>query len=219
MRVKTQALVLHSLAYSENSLVVKLFCRELGLRGYLVSRKSVALYQPLNLLDAVVYETKSSGLHRIAEARLAYCYQSIGILPSKMPPLYLLREILYKTLREESPNPYLFDFVASQLMAYDSSLEPEPDFHIRFLVGYLAEMGLGSDRDDWEQIEPRPSEEVLSYLSGLGQAGSSGAGRKMRNMALDWILNVLAEQFQNLDKLKSLEILRELSELENRSGS
>ncbi len=205
--------MLHSLPYSENSLVVKLFCRELGLRGYLVSRKAAAWYQSLNLLEAVVYESKASGLHRIAEAKFEHCYRYVGILPEKMPACYFLRELLYKTLKEESPNTELFDYVAAELIHFDTTPEPMPDFHLQFVLGYLQHMGIGVMEEDWAEILQAENDPLLrAYLLSLMQEKPIAVNRTIRNRVLDLLMAFMAQHFNTLENMKSTEILREMAQ-------
>jgi len=58
----TEGIVLGSLKYKESSLIVKIFTNAFGMQSYVVngvrsskSQGKTALYQPLTLLDMVVY--------------------------------------------------------------------------------------------------------------------------------------------------------------------
>ncbi len=217
MRVKTAALVLHTVPYSENSLVARVFCRELGLRGYLVGRKdNAALFQPLNLLDMVVYETRSTGLHRIAEARfLPYGVPEINN-PKKMLPLFLLREVLHKVIRDESPHPELFDFMAQALISYHKSPEPLPDFHLWFLLGFCRQAGFGViEARELTDLSIEPTDQALSdyfdKLLNTPKPTTIAAHSGLRLKALEALLEFMRLHFPGLGELKSLPILKELA--------
>ena len=74
---KTGGIVLGSIKYKDTSLIVKIFTRELGLKSYLINGVRVqgkgsksALYQPLTLLDLVVYDKENASLQRISDAKI-----------------------------------------------------------------------------------------------------------------------------------------------------
>ena len=73
----TSGIVLSHIKYKDTSIIVRIFTRELGLKAYLVNGvrslgkgSKIALYQPLTLLDLVVYDKENSGLQRISEAKI-----------------------------------------------------------------------------------------------------------------------------------------------------
>ncbi|WP_373396659.1 recombination protein O N-terminal domain-containing protein [Algoriphagus halophilus] len=81
---KTSGIVLSYIRYKESSIICKVFTRELGLKSYLIngvrsqnSKSKIALYQPMTLLDMVVYNKESTGLQRISEVKLTRANQLI----------------------------------------------------------------------------------------------------------------------------------------------
>ena len=72
MLQKTQGIVLSYIKYKDSSIIVRIFTRELGLKGYVVNgarsggkASKIALFQPLTLLDLVVYEKEARGLKQM----------------------------------------------------------------------------------------------------------------------------------------------------------
>ena len=72
MLKKTEGVVLSAIRYKESSIIVRIFSRELGLKSYIINgvrtqgaKSKAALYQPMTLLDLVVYEKEGAGLQRI----------------------------------------------------------------------------------------------------------------------------------------------------------
>ena len=77
MLKKTAGIVLSHIKYKDTSIIVRIFTRDLGLKAYLVNGvrslgkgSKIALYQPLTLLDLVVYDKENTGLQRISEAKI-----------------------------------------------------------------------------------------------------------------------------------------------------
>lgn len=116
--LSTQALVLHTTAYAETSVIAKLFTRQLGVRSYILkgvrksgSRTKQNLLQPLSHLDLVVYDNPKSSLNYIKEISMhgqpAGCQDAVACALR-----FFMTELLYKSLREAEPQPDLFDYVA-----------------------------------------------------------------------------------------------------------
>ena len=129
MLLSTPGLVLHTTPYSESSVVVKVFTRQLGVRSYIIKgvrgrggRVKQNLLQPLSSLDMVVYNNEKTDLNYIKELSPRYTSTvssfhslSLPLTPSHSPIENALRffmtEVLYKALREAEPMPTLFDYV------------------------------------------------------------------------------------------------------------
>jgi len=118
----TEGLVLHTTKYAETSIIAKVFTRELGLRSYIVKgvrssngRTKQNLMQPLSHLEMTVYDNPKKQLQYIKEMRPASHHNGIFGNSVKMALVFFMDEVLYKSLREEEPNPALFDYVVEQL--------------------------------------------------------------------------------------------------------
>ena len=141
MNVSTKGIVLHRTKYTDSSFIVKIFTERLGLQTYLVqgaNRKSAKiksnLLQPFTLLDLEVYQREKKDIQRIKELRLDHPFESIPFDQSKNAIALFLTEILYKTVKEEAPNPELFQFLDTAIRWLDLSENPCANFHLWFLV-------------------------------------------------------------------------------------
>lgn len=122
MLLSTSGLVLHTTPYSESSVVVKVFTRQLGLRSYIIKgvrgprgRVKQNLLQPLTCLDMVVYDNPKTDLNYIKEVSQSVSHSDTQTLcyssPTQNALRFFMTEILYKALREAEPMPALFDYV------------------------------------------------------------------------------------------------------------
>lgn len=141
MITKTAGIVLHSIQYGETSLVVRIFTRQLGVQSYLVQgvRKARArmhhnLFQPLTLVDLVVYHKEQPGLHRIKEIQCARPYHSIPLDILKTTIVLFLAEVLHNTLKESDASPPMYDFVEEALCTLDEATGGVSDFHLVFMM-------------------------------------------------------------------------------------
>lgn len=161
--LSTSALVLHTTAYSETSVIAKIFTRQLGVRSYILkgvrkggSRTKQNLLQPLSYLDLVVYnnpKTRINYLKEIAPHRDADQTPSMDDLNdmSRHALRFFMTELLYKTLREEEPMPELFDYVVESLNVQgNSSMAQLP---VTFMLSVSRHMGI-EPLDNYSAREP-----------------------------------------------------------------
>jgi len=78
---KTKGIVLNYIKYSDTSIIAKIYTEAFGLQSYIVNsvrsskaKNKIALFQPLTLLEMVVYHKNHQGLQRISEMRTAEPY-------------------------------------------------------------------------------------------------------------------------------------------------
>ena len=147
MLLSTPGLVLHTTPYSESSVVVKVFTRQLGVRSYIIkgvrgprSHVKQNLLQPLSCLDMVVYNNEKSDLNYVKE--LAPRHIETIKQPNNQAIAHSIRffmtEVLYKALREAEPMPALFDYVES----CSSSITPHSSLPIVFLLTVARHLGI-----------------------------------------------------------------------------
>ena len=158
---KTQGIVLGYIKYRETSVIVNVFTEAWGLQGYLVQgvrtkkpRYSIALFQPLTLLDMVVYHKKQGGLQRVAEVK---CHRPnshiLGNL-KKAAMAVFLAEFLGKVVREEERNEHLFNFLWQSVVKLDEQTVQYDLFHLRFLLqlSHYLGFGIGTAEDVYTQL-------------------------------------------------------------------
>ena len=137
----TSGIVLHSFKYGETSIIARVFTRDLGLQSYLIPgvRKTKStirqnLFQPLTIVDLVVYHHDKSGLQRIREISCPEAYSMIPYDIMKSSVAIFLSEMLTKSLKERDPNPEMFDFICDSLRFLDKTKSKVTDFHLVFLM-------------------------------------------------------------------------------------
>ena len=99
---KTRGIILHTLNYSETSLIVKIITPDFGVKSYIVngvrSKKSkfkATIFQPLALVDMVVSNTDKAELQRISEINILSPYTDIPYNIIKSSIALFLNEIVY----------------------------------------------------------------------------------------------------------------------------
>jgi len=145
---KTRGIVIHTLKYSDSSVIAKIYTEKFGLRSYLIrgikSKKSKtrsSQLQHLSLLNLVVYEKGNDGLQNLKETEVAHQYTSIPFDVIKGSMILFLNEVLLKSLHEEESNPPLFNYLFDMMVKFDQMIESFQNFHLLFLVGLSKFLG------------------------------------------------------------------------------
>lgn len=141
MLLRTRGIALKVTNYSDNSIVAQVYTEELGLQSYLINgaRKPKAkihvnMFQPLHLLEMVVYVKDNGSLQRIKEAQASPAVQSIPLDITKSAIAIFLNELLYKVLRHQDSDTRLFQFIHQSVVWLDHTTDPIYNFHLCFLM-------------------------------------------------------------------------------------
>jgi DNA repair protein RecO (recombination protein O) len=145
---KTQGIVLNHLKYGDTSLISTIYTSTHGRKTFLIqgvykrkSRFHASFFQPLTLLDLEIYVQPRRELQRIREISIDHPFQHIPFDTTKSAIALFLSEILYKTLKEEEPNPSLFDYLYHALQFFDVNTIGSSNFHLVFLINLSRFLG------------------------------------------------------------------------------
>jgi DNA repair protein RecO (recombination protein O) len=150
---KTRGIVLKTTDYGESSVIVQVFTEKLGLQSYIINgvkkpkaKISRNMLQPLHLLDMVVYHKAAGNVQRISELKTSPVLLSIPYDVIKSSMAMFLNEVLYKSIRQQTADENLFDFVFSAIEWLDHQTVGLANFHLLFLVQLTRYLGFYPDR-------------------------------------------------------------------------
>lgn len=157
--INTKAIVLHSLKYSDTSLIVKCFTEQEGLKSYLVrgvlkpKKKGIkaAYFQPLNQLQLVANHNTKSTLHSLKEVHVHNPYKSIHLDIVKQSVVLFLSEVLTNAIQEEEQNKTLFLFLENAFSWLDMN-DKIANFHLLFLLNLTNFLGFYPDTSNKEAL-------------------------------------------------------------------
>ena len=104
------------------------------------------MLQPLHLLDLVVYHKGTGSVQRIAELKTSPVLQSIPYDVIKSSMAMFLNEVLYKSVRQQTADEHLFDFVFNTIEWLDHQTAGIANFHLLFLIQLTRYLGFYPDR-------------------------------------------------------------------------
>lgn len=151
MLEKTKAIVVKTTKYSETSVVLKAFTEEFGMRTYMVkgvrkrkSKTPMSLFQPLSLLEMVVYEKEGRDIQNIKEMKPHILFKSIPYEIFKSSMAVFLNEVILKSIGEEERNQEVFDFIYQSVLFLDEAEENYQNFHLWFMTHFTRFLGFKS---------------------------------------------------------------------------
>lgn len=158
MIVTTKAIVISSIKYGDNHLIVKCYTEKEGtksylLRGILSSRKKqlkAAYFQPLTQLKIVTNHKSNQTLHSIKEARIENHYTSLYIDIYKQAIVLFLSEVLNYSIQEEEENTPLYYYLESAFIWLDKN-KSISNFHLIFLLNLTKHLGFYPDLNNSDQ--------------------------------------------------------------------
>lgn len=226
---KTRGIALNYIRFRETSIIVKIYTEKFGIQSYIVngvrSAKSktnrIALFQPLTLLDLVVYhKSKEQTIHRLSEVRCSLPFRSLPFDFVKSSIALFMTELLVKTLREEENNLPLFEFLVESVVYLEETTAYYENFHLQFLAKLASYLGFGAETvREMEQelsenlypyqLEPAMREALQAFIH-LPFDCSVRLDRLQRSKLLDTLIFYYKIHLEGLGEIKSLEVLREL---------
>lgn len=215
------------LKYGESSIIVRIFTEALGLQSYLVngvrsvkSKNKIALFQPLTLLELVVYYKEQTELHRIKEMKCTEPFASIPFEFRKSGIALFITEVLVKTVKREEENPSLFEFIRHSVLVLDHLSQNYSNFHIQFLLKLTSYLGFAPGTADelYEQVHPsgnnpdfaREEKQLVEALLLEGFENSIRLSTEQRKAILQNILIFYRLHIDHFGELKSLNVLQEV---------
>ena len=229
MKYKTRGIVFNFIKFRESSIIARIYTDQFGLKNYIVNnvrsskpRYPVSYFQPMTLLDMVVYNKPDAGINRIAEMKCQYTYRSIPYIITKSTAVLFMTEMLYKTLREEETNPELFNFLEDSLLFYDGKDSNYTNFHLQFLFKYARYQGIEPLKasDMIHEIEsnhfqvsiPRKDYQIVDQLIDSNFEAYIPLPNKLRRKILSMLILFYQVHFDHLKELKSIKVLMEVFE-------
>lgn len=152
---KTRAVVLHSIHYSDSSLIVKMLTEEFGLQSYIIKgvfRKNAkikpAFFQNMTLVDIIV-SSHHGNLGFIKEISLSHYYKSIYNEIQKKAIIIFLSELLSKSIQGTETDKVLFKYVYDSMLWLDDTDDNYANFPLVFAIGLSRYLGFYPNIDTY----------------------------------------------------------------------
>ena len=238
MLINTRGIVFQKINYSESSIIVKIYTEEFGILSFIVrgvkSKRSAlkpAHFQPLTILDLVISHKENKSLHNIKEIKVGHAYRTVFSDSVKQSILFFLNEILLKTIKEETPDRSLFEWLFHALSWLDLTDKNVVNYHLVFLFQLSRFLGFYPKVSGMEPLYfdlqeglfqsvqpehpayisgPQVQQLILLRNSTFEDSSDLHIGNKNRRELLHILVNYYQMHLPNISQIKSLEVLENL---------
>jgi DNA repair protein RecO (recombination protein O) len=216
---KTRGVVFRFTKYGETSIIVNIFTELFGLQSYIVNgvrskaaKNKIALFQPLTLLDLVVYHRENASILRIKEVKCLHFYQTLTSDIRKSAIALFVNEIINKAVKDQSHAEEICQFLIDALVALDRSQSPE-NFHLTFLLKLSRYLGFGPQTNDevlgaW--LISEEEEQALKKLLTADFDQKIVLSYGERKNLLESLLRFYATHIDNFGEVKSVQVLKDV---------
>lgn len=217
---KTPGIVFRFTKFGDTSIIVNVFTESFGLQSYIVNgvrsasaKGKIALYQPLTLLDMVVYYKENAQVKRMKEVKCLHQYHSLHTDVKKSTIAMFLAELLNKAVKDESHAQELYAFISSSLITLDDAIHNFENFHLIFLVKLSRFLGFGAH--NIQEVTGRRMidsalEPLLEALLNAEYTTHLSMSVAQRRDLLDVLLNFYKDHLDTLGEFKSVPVLKEI---------
>ena len=146
---KTQGIVLRTVKYGDNSMIVDLYTNTRGRASFVTrvirSRRSgvsSALWAPMTWIEFEAPESRGGKLPSIKQPLIIHPYSTLNFRPDKAAIVIFLSEFLSHALKEEEPSEPLFRFLTESLQWLDRAKADYANFHLMFSVRLTTFLGI-----------------------------------------------------------------------------
>lgn len=210
----TELIVLHTTKFGENSLVIHTLSRDYGRRGFLVrgaGKKSMALFLPLNILEAEIVESSKSNLY--TARNIISRHPLIGIRNDifKNTMTMFMSEVLYRAIKDGTKEEGLYEWCQKSILLLDAIESDFSNFHIRFLLELSIAMGFSPESRDLSPFAGEHFQIIEKFLSlPFAESMLIPLNGPVRNEIAERLLRYLEFHTDSALNINSLKVLREL---------
>lgn len=234
----TQGIVLHNIKYADKKIISKIYTKDFGLISANInvgnspkSKIKAGVIQPLTQIEFVFSLKENRDIQQINEVKCLFVYTDLQANFNKLCISQFLNEVLYKCLKEQSPDEDLFNLICNTYQWLDKVPDNYIDTHIYFLFELTKHLGFypTNNRDQtaayFDTLEGKFFSNIKSFPLGLDhwQSGlfadlfsysmlnPKKINRTERLALLDCLLNYYKMHIPGLIELKSYVVLQEMS--------
>lgn len=207
-------IILWTTKVGEKSLVLHTLSRGWGRRSFITSvgkGTSMALYQPLSIINAEFSENAKSELWRMKGVCSVFPLNGLRTDMKKNSISLFMSEVLYRVLRDGSFEDGLYEWCRGCILTLDALQEDFSNFHLRFLMEFASALGFSPSAESLAPFAGEAFHEVADLLR-LSLADFlvyplSGA---RRSRIADVLLAYISSHAEINLNVRSLGVLKEL---------
>ncbi len=239
MLSSTKAIVLNSLKFQDERIIVNLLTEDYGRISSIIKISSSAkaklkrqYFQPLFLLEIILDYRQASNFQKIKEAKLLTPLSSIPFDPYKLSISLFISEFLNCATRREQADDVLFSYIKNSILYLDGLREGFSNFHLVFMMRLTKFLGFYPNIDnfikgDWfdlrsscfthevplhdDYLPPEEAEKISLILRmDFPTMHLYRISQRERLRLIDLIISYYRLHVNGFLELKSLKVMKEL---------
>lgn len=236
MRVSDKAIVLQSIKHGDNKYILKLYTEHNGLLTVAasVSKSPSAKVKssnilPLSLVNIELILKQNKEIHQLTEVSCYSIHTNISGSLQRLSIAQFLNEVLIKTLKEQSANAHLFEFIETCFKFLNDGESGCENLHLYFLIeltkylGFEPQNNYNSTTPYFDCREGRFTQMSLALPLGLNKEDSllfweflkinclkEKISNVQRKILLESLLAYYRLHIPGFNEVKSLEVLKEV---------
>ena len=214
MKSKAELIILNHTKFGENSIVLHTLSSEYGRRGFLVKvspRTAMALFLPLNILEAEVTENPKSSLWFARNFVSVNPLNGIRSNIHKNTMTLFMSEVLYRVVKDQTTEDGLADWLKGQILTLDALQSDFANFHLLFLLNLCAALGFDPDLAGLAPFADKKLIHIEALLkSPFAEALLLPLSGADRNAIAESILKYIEYHTESAVNVRSLAVLREI---------
>ena len=214
MKSKAELIILNHTKFGENSIVLHTLSSEYGRRGFLVKvspRTAMALFLPLNILEAEVTENPKSSLWFARNFVSVNPLNGIRSNIHKNTMTLFMSEVLYRVVKDQTNEDGLADWLKGQILTLDALQSDFANVHLLFLLNLCAALGFDPDLAGLAPFADKKLIHIEALLkTPFAEALLLPLSGADRNAIAESILKYIEYHTESAVNVRSLAVLREI---------
>ncbi|MEA3449067.1 MAG: DNA repair protein RecO [Bacteroidota bacterium] len=237
MLVKTKAVVINHLNYSDSRMITHVLTSEYGKIPLMVhknkgkkSNGKAGYFQSLHLLNLEFSYKEKRNIQQLIDAQVAVPTNDLAVNFHKQNVVILLADILNRSIKEMEPDQELFQYVWHAVLMFDMLENAAVNFHLYFLTHLMKYLGFkpGNQWNDHNKyldmdsglfvgdaninsscLTEKESGIIYRFMNCSGdEIPPNGISNKDRRLGIEAVLSYFDHHVPNFGKLKSYNVLK-----------
>ncbi len=237
MKIKTAGIILRYFRYGDNGMIAHIYTQAYGRQAFIFkggstrnAKRKMNFLQPLSLVEIPIDYRPQKELYLGNGTQSLQTFQTIPFQQTKSSIAFFLAEVLSKVLHLYDADEQLFQFLKEAVFHLDKEETKGTNFHLCFLIKLTEYLGIQPmitneknsrflninygefrENEDVDSLSEENSELWKSFQKKpFYIADEIALSRQQRNELLQHILKYYTYHLQDLENLKSLDVLQEI---------
>lgn len=199
----TRGIVLRTLRYSDNRIIVSIFTEHYGMVSAIVrlsrggkSGGRSALWQTMNVVEMNIDYRPAKDLQKLNDVSISVTWKDLPYNPFKASISMFLGDFLYHAISREGENPLLFSFLVTSLQWLDEAEGNFSNFHLLLMIRLTRFLGI------WPGLEGYAKGRIYDMKSACFAVALPAHGQYLEVKDAMWIPLLLRLDYSQMQRFR-----------------